>query len=71
MMDVSDTSAAKNPHCAFEAMRFSAIERLMNRSYEEIARHAGAVFDREQSALQLCSLGQHIRISVPEYRFVP
>ena len=56
---------------AFGEMLKAAKRRLENQSPENIAGRSGAVFRREDSVLELQSLNQTVRITIPEYAFCP
>lgn len=56
---------------AFGEMLKVAKRRLESRQPENIAGRSGAVFRREDSVLELQSLNQTVRITIPEYEFCP
>ena len=56
---------------AFSKMRTSAVQRLQNHLLNEIALKSGAIFHKEDTCLEIQSLNQRLKISIPECDFTP
>lgn len=56
---------------AFQEMLIPARKRLSGRSPAEIAKASGAVFHPDASVIEIASLNQNIRITIPEYECDP
>ena len=56
---------------AFSEMLRTAKEQLKHLSPDNIAQRSGAVFYEENAVLELQSLNQRVRITVPEYTCSP
>ena len=52
---------------AFQEMKKAAVSRLQGRSAEEIAEKTAVVFNKEESCLEMESLGQKIQIEYPSW----